>query len=236
MNTKRNSSHRNNHVRPGDASAKIARKPTSVSRMSHWKDQKSWPAVEIERYRINSATRHARRKKPRMRTIASAAPAIHATRNARSLELTQNTVGAYQNARAPPAPRAGPAGNSPPAGCPASRSGRRLRPRTRRTRSGKSRPAPSGTAQWRGSRDTLEDVVRLAVLAGDFACDGPLMTIHQINAPVGIVLHRDLPVDAGDFDLARPTFGRDQNCHRIKRASIVIVNHYNYAVGSRSPS
>src|ERR1017187_9811250 len=33
----------------------------------------------------------------------------------------------------------------------------------------------------------------------------------------------------------RLTFGRDQNCHRIKRASIVIVNHYNYAVGSRSP-
>src|ERR1035438_5741600 len=65
MNTKRNSSHRNNHVRPGDASAKIARKPASVSRMSHWKDQKSWPAVEIERYRINRATRQARRKKPR---------------------------------------------------------------------------------------------------------------------------------------------------------------------------
>src|ERR1017187_6363203 len=89
--------------------------------------------------------------------------------------------------RARPAPRACPAGNSPRAGCPASRSGRRLRPRTRRTRSGRSRPAPSGTAQWRGSRDTLEDVVRLAVLAGDFACDGPLMTIRQINAPVGIV-------------------------------------------------
>jgi hypothetical protein len=31
--------------------------------MSHWNDQKSWPAVEIERYRTRSAIRHVRRKK-----------------------------------------------------------------------------------------------------------------------------------------------------------------------------
>ena len=41
MNISRNSSQRKSHWRPGEESRKIARKPASSRRISHWKDQKS---------------------------------------------------------------------------------------------------------------------------------------------------------------------------------------------------
>jgi hypothetical protein len=146
MNIRRNSSHRNSHVRPGDASAKIARKPASVSRISHWKDQKSWPAVEIEMYRINIAIRHGRRKKPSIRTMASAAPAIHAAQG--------HVAGTdpEHRGRVPECARAQRLVHAAQVIChrqDALRADQAARParRTTRTRSGRSRPAPSGTAR-----------------------------------------------------------------------------------------
>jgi hypothetical protein len=96
-------------MRSGDWSAKIARKPASLSRMSHWNDRKSCPAEQMESHRTRHSARAARRahfQGAKIAASAHAAPASQPAVSAPSLQFSQNSDGASPYAARPNASRA----------------------------------------------------------------------------------------------------------------------------------
>src|SRR5215831_5385425 len=74
---RRNASHRNSQIRTADRSAKIARNPTSDSRMSHWKERKSCPTEQIDSHSTRHTASAARLYGAKIAASAKTAPPIH---------------------------------------------------------------------------------------------------------------------------------------------------------------
>src|SRR5579862_7289650 len=96
-------------MRMSESSAKMARKPASSSRTSHWNERKSWPTMQSDSHKMRQAANAARetavfqrgRKGAAAAARENSAPRIHTARSAASLELSQKTVGQYQYAELP---------------------------------------------------------------------------------------------------------------------------------------